>query len=695
MNIATENMGAIDEVNNAPRPPVKIKLSKKTSKVAKQKGRTQKHELKSKLRFRTFICETTNVSNRTIKLENKDIKVSGGIKRSQSDTGPLVKRLKKDGCLSASQTPLALLNELRSGLNYKIVLSDGPPHCPNFLATVEVDGILFSGSGNAKKQAKQRAAEAALLTLCPNLLTPQSNNENIDFAEDSPVSLESKDSNLSLGQKKARIEMYVAKAMTGGMNPVMALNELMPGLKYECIQESSQKSLCPFIYAVHINNEVYKGSGSNKKSAKAAAARAVLLQKYGNLLHSSVLLAPPSGGPPSILPPTTSPIQLIAANNIAELVVNEYHKVMKGMEEYARRKVLAGVVMTTSPDCTKGTLISVATGTKCISGEYISVKGAVLNDSHAEIISRRGLLRYLYNQLALHGDSSTASDSIFVYDTELKTFKLKQDIRFHLYISTSPCGDARIFSPHDMEGSGDETVDRHPNRQSRGQLRTKIESGEGTIPVKSFEPVQTWDGVIQGERLLTMSCSDKLGKWNVVGIQGSLLSHFVEPIYLHSVVIGSLFHPTHLRRALYSRIENTLEGLPPPYRLNKVLMNTTTSPESRHPGKAPNHAVNWISGEETVEIVNAITGKTLSGSISRLCKQRLFGKFYGLLNMNLPSRTNMNLKSVPEVYIDAKNAATDYKDAKEHMSAAFLKAGLGVWMKKPIEQDQFVLDVNM
>ena len=70
------------------------------------------------------------------------------------------------------------------------------------------------------------------------------------------------DSSLSLGQKKARIEMYVAKAMTGGMNPVMALNELLPGLKYECIQESSQKSLCPFIYAVHINNEVYKGSGN-------------------------------------------------------------------------------------------------------------------------------------------------------------------------------------------------------------------------------------------------------------------------------------------------------------------------------------------------------------------------------------------------------------------------------------------------
>lgn len=89
---------------------------------------------------------------------------------------------------------------------------------------------------------------------------------------------------------------------------------------------------------------------------------------------------------------------------------------------------------------------------------------------------------------------ATAKDSIFVKPTQPEQlYKIKAGIRFHLYINTAPCGDARIFSPHE----DDMGVDKHPNRKARGQLRTKIESGEGTIPVKSSDGIQTWDGVMQ------------------------------------------------------------------------------------------------------------------------------------------------------------------------------------------------------
>jgi len=175
----------------------------------------------------------------------------------------------------------------------------------------------------------------------------------------------------------------------------------------------------------------------------------------------------------------------------------------------------------------------------------LSVSGRVINDSNAEIIARRCLVDFFYSQLDLLTNSDKQYDSIFYKPkTGQAVYKLKENIKFHLYINTAPCGDARVFSPHET----DHNHDKHPNRKARGQLRTKVESGEGTIPVKNSEGIQTWDGVLQGQRLLTMSCSDKIARWNVLGLQGALLTSLIEPIYLSSIVLGSLLHPAHMFR---------------------------------------------------------------------------------------------------------------------------------------------------
>ncbi len=46
----------------------------------------------------------------------------------------------------------------------------------------------------------------------------------------------------------------------------------------------------------------------------------------------------------------------------------------------------------------------------------------------------------------------------------------------------------------------------------------------------------------------------------------------------------------------------------------------------------------------------------------------------------------------PSSYHEAKQAAVEYHTAKQTLIKAFHKAGLGAWVKKPIEQDQFSLN---
>lgn len=111
-------------------------------------------------------------------------------------------------------------------------------------------------------------------------------------------------------------------------------------------------------------------------------------------------------------------------------------------------------------------------------------------------------------------------------------------------------------------------------------------------------------------------------------------------------------------RAICGRIEQTLQGLPPPYLLNRPLMLLTTSSESRYPAKAPSFSVNWAIGHELPEIVNTTTGKTEMGS-SRLCKQHLSKRFSTICELSKAALPDHEFK-MPPLYSEAKELANTY-----------------------------------
>jgi hypothetical protein len=52
-----------------------------------------------------------------------------------------------------------------------------------------------------------------------------------------------------------------------------------------------------------------------------------------------------------------------------------------------------------------------------------------------------------------------------------------------------------------------------------------------------------------------LSCSDKIARWNVLGLQGRRLARQLAPVYLASLTVGRKFSRPHAERAFCCRLE--------------------------------------------------------------------------------------------------------------------------------------------
>ncbi|KAM9385709.1 LOW QUALITY PROTEIN: adenosine deaminase domain-containing protein 1 [Pholidichthys leucotaenia] len=314
-----------------------------------------------------------------------------------------------------------------------------------------------------------------------------------------------------------------------------------------------------------------------------------------------------------------------------------------------------------------------------------SPTGRILYDSHAVVTARRSLLRFLYRHLLMFfsKNKSLNEKSVFQQNSSSNLLSLKNDVSLHLYVNLLLKGIAQI--PHMLLRrlrSLSISVYQAANEIS---LHISVEGKVFSMSAHSHPP----------SKLVSMPTTDKIMQWQVLGYQGALLSHFIETVYVQSILKGDsdCSEIRGMEICVCERVEGLTFELPLFYCMVRPEISLVTSVASISSGSNQlTIGVNWSEGDSSVEVVDGPEGKTTEDSpfksgpalASRLYKAAMRHRF----RLVAKEAERQDLLA-PNTYREAKKMAKNYQEARSVLRAYLLQKGFGPWLDKVSVSDHF------